>query len=161
MRAMLQALKENIPRVDGCHWNIQKFHVLLHLGLDITLFGSPLVFDAARPESHHQPMCKDPAKKCQKIHSNWELKIAKKLQQQSRALSFFCQMTRISDDRNVKPVRNEESAKRASTKYVVYFDLKTNTICSRWDTKSDVKTCLLYTSPSPRDLSTSRMPSSA
>ena len=25
----------------------------------------------------------------------------------------------------------------------------------------DVKTCLLYTSPSPRDLSTSRMPSSA
>ena len=25
----------------------------------------------------------------------------------------------------------------------------------------DIKTCLLYTSPSPRDLSTSRMPSSA
>ena len=28
-------------------------------------------------------------------------------------------------------------------------------------TKEEVKTCLLYTSPSPRDLSTSRMPSSA
>ena len=27
--------------------------------------------------------------------------------------------------------------------------------------RSDVQTCLLYTSPSPRDLSTSRMPSSA
>ena len=27
--------------------------------------------------------------------------------------------------------------------------------------KSDVSSCLLYTSPSPRDLSTSRMPSSA
>ena len=26
---------------------------------------------------------------------------------------------------------------------------------------SELKTCLLYTSPSPRDLSTSRMPSSA
>ena len=26
---------------------------------------------------------------------------------------------------------------------------------------SEVQTCLLYTSPSPRDLSTSRMPSSA
>ena len=70
---------------------------------------------------------------------NWELKISKKLQQ-GRALSFFRQMTGISDDRNVKPVRNEASVKRASTKYVVYFDLKTNTICSRWDTKSDVKT---------------------
>ena len=29
------------------------------------------------------------------------------------------------------------------------------------DVKSKVKDCLLYTSPSPRDLSTSRMPSSA
>ena len=29
------------------------------------------------------------------------------------------------------------------------------------ETKKDFHTCLLYTSPSPRDLSTSRMPSSA
>ena len=29
------------------------------------------------------------------------------------------------------------------------------------DFVNDLKTCLLYTSPSPRDLSTSRMPSSA
>ena len=29
------------------------------------------------------------------------------------------------------------------------------------DLKHDYETCLLYTSPSPRDLSTSRMPSSA
>ena len=35
----------------------------------------------------------------------------------------------------------------------------------QWDTimqrKEKIKDCLLYTSPSPRDLSTSRMPSSA
>ena len=31
----------------------------------------------------------------------------------------------------------------------------------RWDTNEDFMSCLLYTSPSPRDLSTSRMPSSA
>ena len=30
-----------------------------------------------------------------------------------------------------------------------------------WDMKDLLKACLLYTSPSPRDLSTSRMPSSA
>ena len=29
------------------------------------------------------------------------------------------------------------------------------------DAVNDIKSCLLYTSPSPRDLSTSRMPSSA
>ena len=32
--------------------------------------------------------------------------------------------------------------------------------CHFWST-TNVKGCLLYTSPSPRDLSTSRMPSSA
>ena len=30
-----------------------------------------------------------------------------------------------------------------------------------FDTPDNIKDCLLYTSPSPRDLSTSRMPSSA
>ena len=137
MRAMLQALKDNIPRVDGYHWNIQKFHVLLHLGLDITLFGSPLMFDAARPESHHQPMCKDPAKKCQKTHSNWELKIAKKLKE-GRAMRLFRDMIGITERQSVKPLQTVESVKRRSTKYVVYFDLGRNQICSRWDTKSDV-----------------------
>ena len=34
-------------------------------------------------------------------------------------------------------------------------------IIAKIDTAAEAKTCLLYTSPSPRDLSTSRMPSSA
>ena len=33
--------------------------------------------------------------------------------------------------------------------------------CSGWYVSMDIGDCLLYTSPSPRDLSTSRMPSSA
>ena len=32
MREMMKSLKENIPRVTGNKWNIQKFHALLHLG---------------------------------------------------------------------------------------------------------------------------------
>ena len=42
-------------------------------------------------------------------------------------------------------------------------DLKTNNTILQKDLlkKPKVITCLLYTSPSPRDLSTSRMPSSA
>ena len=35
------------------------------------------------------------------------------------------------------------------------------TLYTDWINKDKTKTCLLYTSPSPRDLSTSRMPSSA
>ena len=36
-----------------------------------------------------------------------------------------------------------------------------NSILEFVDQLKEIKTCLLYTSPSPRDLSTSRMPSSA
>ena len=40
---------------------------------------------------------------------------------------------------------------------------KTSTFYENWEKDIEllVETCLLYTSPSPRDLSTSRMPSSA
>ena len=47
------------------------------------------------------------------------------------------------------------------------FDLFTARIASWWPVRThsyggdDVKNCLLYTSPSPRDISGSRMPSSA
>ena len=40
-------------------------------------------------------------------------------------------------------------------------DSKSITLISASSVEKDVKSCLLYTSPSPRDLSTSRMPSSA
>ena len=41
-------------------------------------------------------------------------------------------------------------------------DVKIRVVSTHYfDFNSEKKTCLLYTSPSPRDLSTSRMPSSA
>ena len=39
--------------------------------------------------------------------------------------------------------------------------LKENNDGKEWIDMGSIKDCLLYTSPSPRDLSTSRMPSSA
>ena len=40
--------------------------------------------------------------------------------------------------------------------------IETDDVCAGYSQKGgDGKVCLLYTSPSPRDLSTSRMPSSA
>ena len=41
------------------------------------------------------------------------------------------------------------------------FNIGGNVMFSTLETTTRVYTCLLYTSPSPRDLSTSRMPSSA
>ena len=52
-------------------------------------------------------------------------------------------------------------------KYFHTFDNKGNitneffVVANNKDKKGYIKSCLLYTSPSPRDLSTSRMPSSA
>ena len=97
MRAMMKSLKKNIPRVKGNKWSIQKFHALLHLGLDIVLFGSPLMFDAARPESHHQSICKEPARKCQKTHKNWTKKVGEQLEE-GQAWSAFEDMMGLTEE---------------------------------------------------------------
>ena len=52
----------------------------------------------------------------------------------------------------------ESAAKDADASTNQYYDVVNGTV--NWPTVT-VNSCLLYTSPSPRDLSTSRMPSSA
>ena len=61
-------------------------------------------------------------------------------------------MTKLTDKSSVAKtykVKGQERTKKAETKYGFIVLPEAN------------KLCLLYTSPSPRDLSTSRMPSSA
>ena len=55
----------------------------------------------------------------------------------------------------IKPIITEKLSAEGElfNRYGFYVDPKAN--------KIQIKDCLLYTSPSPRDLSTSRMPSSA
>ena len=50
--------------------------------------------------------------------------------------------------------------KNVANKYIVHFGDSDN-LSNTYEENILFKTCLLYTSPSPRDLSTSRMPSSA
>ena len=135
---MMKSLKKNIPRVTGNKWNIQKFHALLHLGLDIILFGSPLMFDAARPESHHQTVCKEPARKCQKTHKNWTKKVGKKLEEE-RAWSSFRDMMGLTGE-EPETQHTTDSIKQRSTKYAVYINHTTGRIVSKWKTKTDM-TC--------------------
>ena len=55
--------------------------------------------------------------------------------------------------------------KKSEIKFIVSLDEKNIPEKIEWvaedSLSQDLKDCLLYTSPSPRDLSTSRMPSSA
>ena len=55
---------------------------------------------------------------------------------------------------------SENQSDRARSSSSEYFDLK-NLLSSRNLTKAKLNNCLLYTSPSPRDRTRSRMPSSA
>ena len=67
---------------------------------------------------------------------------------------------------NITPVTNAARNAGVSTATgTIIYNSSSSTLQvyqgTRWDTLSNVQFCLLYTSPSPRDSSKSRMPSSA
>ena len=64
------------------------------------------------------------------------------------------ELTRIARERELTP---DEQAERKALREEYIADWRRSTI----DVLENTYICLLYTSPSPRDLSTSRMPSSA
>lgn len=55
---MLDAIRRVIPRKCGQGWNLQKFHALLHVAIEITYWGSPQNFDAAVGERNHKTLIK-------------------------------------------------------------------------------------------------------
>ena len=67
----------------------------------------------------------------------------------------------------VKPISTEQTSTENTTKVekstinINVYDAVHDKIEPKSVVIDNIKTCLLYTSPSPRDLSTSRMPSSA
>ena len=102
------------------------------------MFGSPLMFDAGRPESHHQTFCKKPAKKCQKTHKNWTSNIAKKIDNE-HAFSIFRKMMK-SDKQPEQTLRTQPLIRKRSTKYSVFYDNERNTIGTEWRTRTDART---------------------
>ena len=63
--------------------------------------------------------------------------------------------------RHIGPSEEEQSKMLQYVGYKTLEDLMSNTVPEKILLKDDLKICLLYTSPSPRDYAASRMPSSA
>ena len=66
----------------------------------------------------------------------------------------------LGSDEKIRLVQN--TVERSKGRQVITIELETDNLLDLEDLVPDEESgCLLYTSPSPRDLSTSRMPSSA
>ena len=76
-----------------------------------------------------------------------------------RGGQFLVKETPCEDIFTLEDLSEEQRMMRDSTKEFVDRELWAH--WERFENKDYGFTCLLYTSPSPRDLSTSRMPSSA
>ena len=142
MVLMLEHIKKHVPRLKKQKWNIQKFHSLIHLGLDIVAFGGANNFDANRPESFHQPLCKAPARKCQKTHRNWTLMIAEKVKE-SQAIDAYRSTVEKEDENDEPRIQTYESVKNRSTKFSIFVDPIDNTIATKWRTKADARKMML------------------
>ena len=66
IRTMIREIKTVIPRTEGNGWNLQKFHELLHIPVDVMNFGSPKNFDTGIYENRLIYVGKKNAKFCQK-----------------------------------------------------------------------------------------------
>ena len=76
--------------------------------------------------------------------------------------AYLSQFRSYSDTKRDKRVVNQRSGQKARVVTTAFTAIYTSDEELQLDEESeDIRCCLLYTSPSPRDLSTSRMPSSA
>jgi len=130
-KAMLEAIKTKVPRVDGTGWNFSKFHGVLHLASEMLDLGSVLMFDASRCESFHGPFCKAPARLCQMTHKNWELKVGEKVMEKE----VLSTLLRIIDpnhlSRHVTAESSPEMEKKSrGSKFTLCYDYETNRIHS-------------------------------
>ena len=137
MLAMLEHIKAHIPRMKKQKWNIQKFHSLVHLAADIMAFGGTRNFDASRPESFHQPLCKEPGRRSQKTHQNWTLMVAEKVKE-ARAMNAFRNLVE-KEDKEEQRLQTFESVKKRSTKFFITFNPTNMKVVTKWKTTADVR----------------------
>ena len=89
------------------------------------------------------------------VSINWAQKTSQDYEQELKAQSNSIQSLRDEIESTKKRIQSENRKEKSSARRVNNLSEEISLL------QRLLKDCLLYTSPSPRDLSTSRMPSSA
>ena len=92
-------------------------------------------------------------------HSRWLTRVTQVIQHSSSLVTGITQSICIPGGRGQQTTQTCGSCRRKTCRRI--FDGKAGSTVGPTAFESESVACLLYTSPSPRDLSTSRMPSSA
>ena len=77
-RSIMFLIKKIGRRERGMGFQLMKYHGVMHMAMDILMFGVPMVFDTGSNESHHKPM-KAAAKCTQRDLRVFEAQVAKRL----------------------------------------------------------------------------------
>ena len=85
----------------------------------------------------------------------------KEIRNRISSVSSTMQITSAMKMVSAAKLKKAQDAITAMRPYAAKLTELLQNLSGAQDNESPYKTCLLYTSPSPRDLSTSRMPSSA
>ena len=96
-RYIMQTIKEVAQREKGMGLKLMKFHAIIHLVMDILLYGVPKEFDTGSNESHHKPT-KAAAKLTQRKESTFNYQTALRI---TEFLLIDLAMAEVNLDANI------------------------------------------------------------
>ena len=79
IKFLINRLVIALPRTKGNNWKISKLHEMLHLVMFMIHLGSTSGYNASRPEAHHIPHSKNPARRSQQDAQNIDQQCAKRI----------------------------------------------------------------------------------
>jgi len=97
-----------------------------------------MMFQACRPEHHHEQFCKEPGQRCLMTQNDWDLKVSIKIQE-TQGLDLLQQLCNTKAQKVTRTLTTQTVLKRG-TRYVVYYDDEKADICVRWNTRTATET---------------------
>ena len=111
----MEMIRHRLPRNKGNGWAIQKFHEMIHLGSDITRFGSPANYDAGGGERGLQTWAKTPSDTALKSRDGFLEQVTSRLHETctmfkaQRAMKFDSRINSLGSFKDGHNMRTNET----------------------------------------------------